>query len=85
VVKKYLPEEHIQEIEELGFMPSKSDEPMTQTVNRKACVFVYFDGDIAKCAIEKAYFNQEVDFRKPLSCHLFPVRVSRFRRGCIEI
>jgi hypothetical protein len=78
VVKKYLPDEHIQEIEEFGWYIMKSDEPMTQTINRKSCVFVYFEGEIAKCAIEKAFHNKEIDFRKPLSCHLFPVRISRF-------
>jgi hypothetical protein len=78
IVKKYLPEEHIEEIEKNGFYAVKSGEPMTQTINREACVFVYFDGDIAKCAIEKAFNNNEISFRKPLSCHLFPIRVSRF-------
>jgi hypothetical protein len=42
------------------------------------CVFVYYDNDVAKCAIEKAYFAGEVAFRKPLSCHLFPIRVANF-------
>jgi hypothetical protein len=78
VVKKYLPEDHVREIEEYGFFAIKSGDPMTQTVNRKACVFVYFEGDIAKCSIEKAYFNKETDYRKPISCHLFPIRVSKF-------
>lgn len=42
------------------------------------CVFVFYENEIAKCAIEKAYFNGEIDFRKPLSCHLFPIRVANF-------
>ncbi len=42
------------------------------------CVFVYYDGDVAKCAIEKAFHNGETDFRKPISCHLFPIRVANF-------
>lgn len=42
------------------------------------CVFVYYENTVAKCAIEKAYFNGEVSFRKPLSCHLFPIRVANF-------
>jgi hypothetical protein len=42
------------------------------------CVFVYYEDSVAKCAIEKAYFNGEVEFRKPLSCHLFPIRVANF-------
>lgn len=47
-------------------------------LNDADCVFVYYDGDVAKCAIEKAYFKGEVSFRKPLSCHLFPIRVANF-------
>lgn len=42
------------------------------------CVFVYYDADVAKCALEKAWFNGESTFRKPLSCHLFPIRIANF-------
>lgn len=42
------------------------------------CVFVYYDHSVAKCALEKAYHNGESDFRKPLSCHLFPIRIADF-------
>lgn len=42
------------------------------------CVFVYYENSVAKCAIEKAYHNGESDFRKPLSCHLFPIRIADF-------
>lgn len=78
IVKKYLPDEHIAEIEKNGFVDEKDGELMTKSVNRRACVFVYFDGDIAKCGIEKAFNNGEVEFRKPISCHLFPIRISKF-------
>jgi hypothetical protein len=39
------------------------------------CVLVYYDSEIAKCALERAYFEGKSDFRKPISCHLFPIRV----------
>lgn len=42
------------------------------------CIFVYYEGEIAKCAMERAWLNGESDFRKPLSCHLFPIRVANF-------
>jgi len=42
------------------------------------CVFVFYENDVAKCAIERAHHNGETDFRKPLSCHLFPIRVANF-------
>lgn len=42
------------------------------------CVFVYYEGTVAKCSIERAYHNGETTFRKPISCHLFPIRVAQF-------
>jgi len=77
-VKKYLPEEHIEAINRLGFYDCRDNEFMLKSISRKACVFVYFDGDIAKCGMEKAFLEGKTDFRKPISCHLFPIRVSRF-------
>lgn len=47
----------------------------TTCVGDAECVFVTYDGSIAKCAIQRAYERGEIDFPKPISCHLFPVRV----------
>jgi Protein of unknown function (DUF3109) len=78
VVKKYLSSEHIQEIENNGFFEEKDGGILIKSVGRKACVFVYFENGIAKCSIEKAYLKNETDFKKPISCHLFPIRISKF-------
>lgn len=78
IVKKYLPDDHVKEIERAGFWMEIHDELMTRSVNKRACVFVAYDGDIAKCGIEKAYRDGKVDFIKPVSCHLFPIRISNF-------
>lgn len=48
---------------------------------REECAYVWWDGDIAKCAIEKAWENGDTLFRKPVSCHLYPIRVSRLSEG----
>jgi len=77
-VKENLPERHVKEIEENGFWEEKSGELMLRSVDKRACVFVYYDDDIAKCGIEKTYFEGKTNFRKPISCHLFPIRVSNF-------
>ena len=43
-----------------------------------ACVFLIREpGGIAQCGIEKSYIDGKIDYRKPLSCHLYPIRVSR--------
>lgn len=52
---------------------------VTSIVNGKNCVFTYYDDKgICKCVIEKAYREGRIDFYKPISCHLYPVRVTRF-------
>lgn len=76
VIFEYLPEEHVQSIKQNDFWEKKFGQLMTKSMNDRECVFVYYDGDIAKCGIEKAYFDGKIDFRKPISCHLFPIRIS---------
>ena len=78
IVKEYLPKKHRIEIEDNGFYESKNDELLTASVDYKACVFVFYEKSIAKCGIERAYFDGKTKFRKPISCHLFPIRVSKF-------
>lgn len=78
IVKEYLPENHLRELERTGFYEEKEGHLMTRSFDNKACLFVYYDDKIAKCAIEKAYFENKIDFRKPVSCHLFPIRISEF-------
>jgi hypothetical protein len=49
---------------------------VTPTVNGGICVYAYTDElGIVKCAIEKAYKDGVVNFKKPVSCHLFPIRI----------
>lgn len=55
---------------------------VTPLVNDKECVFVYYENDIAQCAIEKAYREGKIDFQKPISCHLYPVRLTK--HNCYE-
>lgn len=78
IIKEYLPKRHIDEIETTGFWVEKFGQLMTQSVDNKACVFVYFDNEIARCGIEKAYSEGKINFQKPISCHLFPIRVASF-------
>lgn len=47
-----------------------------------ACVYLIREGDnIGKCAFEKAYEEGKIDWPKPVSCHLYPVRVTRLKNG----
>ena len=46
-------------------------------VGASECVFVYYEGPIAKCAIENAFEEGKTKFRKPISCHLYPIRIEQ--------
>jgi len=74
----YLPKNQIDIIEsEGGYIIDEDDEFSTNTVNGKECVFAYYDNSgILKCAFEKASEEGKSDFRKPISCHLYPIRIS---------
>jgi hypothetical protein len=77
VVAKYLPERAIEVIDKKGVWQKESDGSLTiPTIDHADCVFVTYEGDIALCAIEKAYRAGEIeDFPKPISCALFPIRI----------
>ncbi|HOJ36833.1 MAG TPA: DUF3109 family protein [Ignavibacteriales bacterium] len=78
-VKKYLTQRNIEFIEQNGFYEINENGIFTKGINKRDCVFVYYDENgIAKCAIEKAFYNGEIDFKKPISCHLFPIRIHDF-------
>ena len=72
--------EGIEAIEAQGVVYEDDDfEPATTLVNGKECAFVYFDQtNTAKCAIEKAHREGQIDFIKPISCHLYPIRTKKF-------
>lgn len=79
-VKKYLTEESIEALEIDLYTVDTDGDFVTQLVNGKECAFVFFDEqNIAKCSIEQAYLDGKVSFKKPISCHLFPVRLKEFK------
>lgn len=53
----------------------------TTTVEGRECVFVTYDGPVAKCALQQAHHEGALDFEKPISCHLYPIRVERYGEG----
>lgn len=76
-IKKYMLPKSLDYINQNGFWEHDTDgELSVKCINNRDCVFVYYDENkVAKCAIEKAYFEGDSNFRKPVSCHLFPIRV----------
>lgn len=50
-----------------------------------SCVFMTFDeGGKAKCGIEKTHQSGDIEFKKPLSCHLYPIRVNKQEPASFE-
>jgi hypothetical protein len=50
---------------------------VTKCIKGRDCVFAISENGIYKCAIEKAFEDGKSDFRKPISCHLYPIRISK--------
>lgn len=82
VFRKYLPEAHILEVEKQGNWVIDNDGDMvTPLVGNRQCAYSFYDEhNILKCAIEKAYIEGNIHFRKPVSCHLFPIRITPYKR-----
>ena len=52
---------------------------VTSIVDGKDCVFTCYDSDgTCKCAVEKAFREGKTSFYKPVSCHLYPVRITEY-------
>lgn len=81
IVEPYLSEEGIKAIEEQGrYTVDDDNDFVTPLINNKECAYTIFEDGIAKCAIEKAFFDKKISFRKPISCHLYPVRITKYTK-----
>jgi len=81
-VKPYMVAKGIKAIAEKGAYVIDGDGDYTTTLvsDGAECAFVYFDENkIAKCAIEKAYLEKIIDWQKPISCHLYPIRITKHK------
>lgn len=80
-VKPYMRESALTLIEETSFFARdpRDGELVTQCEDSGECVFVNYDEKgTAKCTIEQAYNQGEIDFKKPISCHLYPIRAKKY-------
>ncbi len=77
-VKPYMLEKGVLEIEKNGpWAVDMQGEPVTPLIDGGACAYVHFDHEgVSKCAIETAFFSGDINFQKPISCHLYPIRVT---------
>ncbi|MCW3113110.1 MAG: hypothetical protein JWR18_1506 [Segetibacter sp.] len=85
-VKPYMTSEGIREIERQGkYVYDQEFGWVTPTINSQICAYGYKDKQgIVKCAIEQAYNDDKISWKKPISCHLFPIRISQSKNGNTE-
>lgn len=79
LVKPYLMEEGRAVIERVGVWTSFEPEVKhgTPLLDNGACAYLTIGADgVAKCGIEQAYNDGVIDFKKPISCHLYPIRIT---------
>ena len=82
-VLPYLRPEAVEELNKQGrYVHNKEFGWVTPTINSKICVYGIFDANgIVKCGIEQSYLDGKTKWKKPISCHLFPVIVKKSNDG----
>ena len=80
IVKPYLSKAGIDAIEKQGlYIKDWEGDYSTTTIDEKECAFAIYDKNKhLKCGIEQAYLDGKTDFKKPISCHLYPIRVTKY-------
>jgi hypothetical protein len=82
-ISRYIRREGIQTIEEQGhFVIDIDNDLVTPLISGEECAYTIFDNDdICLCGIEKAHNDGNCTFKKPISCWLYPIRVSKLSNG----
>lgn len=81
LIKPYMTPQGIEVVESKGvFYMDQDNEPVTTLVNNADCAFVFRDEKgITKCSVEQAYREGAIEFNKPISCHLYPIRAQKYK------
>lgn len=85
-VLPYLNKESRDELDKQGrYVYNKEFGWVTPTIESRICVYGIVDKQgIVKCGIEQAYLDGKVKWKKPISCHLFPVIITKSKDGITE-
>ena len=78
-VLPYLTPEGQKEIQKQGsYILDEDGDYSTPTIGGRECAFaIYDDKGVLKCGIEQAYLDGKISYRKPISCHLYPIRITK--------
>ena len=84
--RPYMTAEGIEAVERQGFMVVDADgDYTTPLVDDAECAYARNENGVTLCAIEKAWLEGKTPFRKPISCHLYPIRLVHFSNGSIGL
>lgn len=80
VVAPYLSEEGRKAIEEQGkWIKDFEGDYSTPTIGNRECAYAIYDANgVLKCAIEQAHLDGKIEYHKPISCHLYPIRITKY-------
>ena len=77
-IMTYISPEGLASIKRQGVWEIDDDgEKVTPLINGHECAYAIFDEGVARCCIEIAYNKKLINFQKPRSCHLYPIRVAK--------
>jgi hypothetical protein len=80
-LRPYLSEKSFYALETTGTSIVDIEKDLVTPLNEgKECAYTVFEKGIARCAIEKAFFDGAIAFRKPMSCFLYPIRIKKYSR-----
>ncbi len=84
--KRYMKPEGVAAVEQQGFMViDEEGDYTTPLIGEKECAYSFEENGITFCAIEKAHNEGKTVFVKPISCHLYPIRIVSFNNGSIGL
>lgn len=79
-IKPYMTEEGIAAIEKDGLYYKDTDgDWVTMLIDGAECAYTVVEDGIVKCAIENAFYDGKLDYKKPISCHLYPIRITKYK------
>ncbi len=77
-ITPFLSKDGLNTINEKGISELDDEKVLVTTcIPSGACVFAVKNGNVVSCGIENAYKAGKIDFQKPISCHLYPIRISK--------
>lgn len=84
--KPYMTDAGIKSIEDQGFMVVDTDgDYTTPLIDDRECAYSFEEEGVTFCAIERACREGKTNFLKPISCHLYPIRLTTFSNGSIGL